>query len=370
MTHDHAGITDDLTARRYFSKFEKITGHLGRVAAEMEVDGTFSKTDVSIIRDYVQRMSWTFRALSYKYLLTGRDTGQFFGSLTIDKTESGFPVFSELMKMASDASQVERHLAGMLSADTLKDDMIREIVGDLRVPTRLQYAMSQRLYYEELEKGELFWPTNDPEAIWQGNSADRRRYLINYAVYDTQQNIPIIYLLDVEDTGDIALPKDARRWPAVQAHLMAQAVAGLKLLTIGQGFDRDFDDLHPKRLRRIHVGPMYSDTFTLQSGPIRDVLRAAQGQPGEDWALAWTLETLESDRVQSEKKGWFGRVDREIFALDPFGGQGAETGATAVERALIMPQRPYQALAEMNPTGFAPIRKFVVSPEGRVVSYR
>jgi hypothetical protein len=370
LTVDHVGLTDDLAARRYFSKFERITGHLARVAAEMEVERVLSKRDVEIIADYVTRLARTFRALSHKYLLTGRDTGQFFGSLTIDKADSGFPVFSELMTMANDAQQAERHLAGMRSKAELKDEMIRQIVGDLTVPTKLQFALAQRLYYEALAQRGLFWASNDPQAVWTGNEGERRSYLLHWAVYDSRQNVPTIYLLDVEDSGAVALPKDPRRWPSVQAHLTAQGSSGLKLLTIAQGFDRDFDDVHPKRLRRIHVGPMYSNAFTLQSGPIRDVLAEAQGAPGEDWTLAWTLETLDSRRVELEKKGWFGQVEREIFALDPFAGRGAETGATSTERAMIMPQRPYQVLAEKNPAGFANIRKFVVSPSGRVVSAR
>ncbi len=63
-------------------------------------------------------------------------------------------------------------------------------------------------------------------------------------------------------------------------------------------------------------------------------------------------------------------MEREIFALDPFAGRGAETGATATERAIIMPARPYQVLAEKAPPGFREVRKFVVSPSGQVVSYR
>ena len=70
---------------------------------------------------------------------------------------------------------------------------------------------------------------------------------------------------------------------------------------------------------------------------------------------------LESERVQPEKAGWFSTVDREIFALDPFSGRGVDTGATATERAIIMPARPYQVLAEKNPPGFREVRKFVVS---------
>ncbi|MCK0101271.1 hypothetical protein [Pseudohalocynthiibacter sp. F2068] len=371
LTRDHAELSDARLARRYFAKFEAITGHLGRVAAEMHEERRFSKADMTIVGRYLQGISWTFQALANKYLLTGRVEGLLGGELTIDRVESGFPVHGELLIMANDAQQAERHLRNMPEASELKDHMIRQILSELTIPTKLQFAMSQRLYYEELLTGELFWAQNDPEALWQGTVGDERRhFLVHWAVYDSQVNLPTIYLMDVEDSGRTALPKDQRRWPEAQRHLMAQGMGGLKLLTIAKGFDQDFDDLHPKRLRRIHIGPMYSSTFTSQSGPIREVLEKANAPVGDDWALAWTVEELESERVTEERSGWFGTVEREIFALDPFSGRGVDTGATRTERAIILPQRPYQVLDEMSPPGFRSVRKFVVSPNGRVLSYR
>ena len=217
----------------------------------------------------------------------------------------------------------------------------------------------------------MFWARNDPRAVWLGNKQEMRRtFQIHWAVYDSQVNLPTIYLMDLEDTGRIGLPKDERRWPEVQAHLMAQAVAGLKLLTIARGFDEDFDDLHPVRLRRFHIGPMYSHAFTRQTGPLRAVLEAAKAPVGEDWALVWTEEDLVAEEAERVKSGWFGTVERQIFALDPFDGGGAEAGASRMERSLIMPERPYQALAEKRPPGFADVRKFVVGDRGRVLSYR
>ena len=372
LTQDHVGLTDTFAARRYFAKFDTITEHLARVAAVMEAERSLSKTDVQILAAYLQGIAATFRALGNKYLMTGRDTDQVFGALSIDQTESGFPVFHEILNMASDAQQAERHLRGMPSVDELKDEMVRTIVGNLEIPTTLQFALSQRLYYEHLRDRALFWVRNDPEAIWRDTDteAGRRTFLVHWAVYDSEANLPVVYLMDVEDTGRTALPKDTSRWPEAQARLMAQSVGGLKLLTIAKGFDTDFDDLHPKRLRRIYLGPMYSSAYTKQSGPIREVLEQARAPQGEDWALAWTVETLESESVQTEKSGWFSTVEREVYALDPFSGRGAETGVTSTERALILPERPYQALAELSPPGFRNVRKFVVSPQGRVVSYR
>jgi len=367
--YDHFQLEDTRVTRRYFGKFERIIGHLARVAGVLEAENRLSKRDVEVMTRYIVGLNYTFSALAHKYHFSGRFPHA--GKLTFDRVDSGFPVYSELLTMANDAAQASRHLAGMRSVEELKQDMIRVILSEQQVPTKLQYALSQRLYYEELQKGELFWARNDPEAVWLGNEASmRRKFLIHWAVYDSQINLPTIYLMELEDTGKVGLPKDDRRWPEAQAHLMAQSVAGLKLLTIAKGFDEDFPDLHPKRLRRFHVGPMYSHAFTRQSGPLREVLEDARAPVGEDWALVWTEEELVSEDTRREKAGWFGSVQREIFALDPFEGQGAESGASKIERSIILPQRPYQALEERRPPGFTDVRKFVVSPKGRVLSYR
>lgn len=370
IDNDHAALMETRASRRYFAKFSAITRHVSGVIAQMHAQGKMSADEADILTRYLVEIGYSFRALSMKYLLVGRETGQFFGSLSIDTVDSGFPTFNELLVMANDAMQAQRHLEGMPSVEALKKQMVTKIVGDREIPTKLQFALSQRLYYEELAKGYLFWARNDPLLIWLSGIEDRRRYLAHWAVYDSQLNLPVIYVMELEDTGGTALPKDERRWPEVQAHLMGQSLGGLKLVTIAKGFDEQFNDLHPKRLRRIHLGPMYSHAYTRQSGPLREVLAEAESPEGQDWALAWTMEELESERVTEARVGWFSTAEREVFALDPFGGRGVDTGATRTERSIIMPERPYQVLAEKNPPGFSSVRKYVVGPTGRVLSYR
>lgn len=370
LTQDHGALYDTALARRYFAKFDRIAGHLGRVAAELEREGRLTRTEARIIGAYVAALGRTFHALSCKYLMVGRVDQVLPGQLTIDRHESGFPVAQELLVMANDAQQADRHLAAMDSETEIKDRMVRQIVGDLTIPTRLQFALSQRLYYEALRAGGLFWARNDPQAQWLGEGGGRKRWLVHWAVHDGQTNLPVVYLMDLEDSGRNGLPTDSRRWPEAQAHLMAQALGGLKLLTIARGFDADFPDLHPKRLRRIHLGPMYSHSFTLQSGPISDVLADAGAREGEDWALVWTVEDLVAEREETQKAGWFSTVERQVFALDPFAAQGADTGATRTERMVVLPERPFQVLAERNPPGFRDVRKFVVGAGGRLVPAR
>ena len=369
LTTDHQELYDTLTARRYFAKFERITRHLIRVAGEVEAEGRLTRTEARVLGRYLSALNGTFKALNYKYLMTGRAEGS--PRLTFDRHDSGFPVAQELMMMALDAAQVQKHLGGMASETELKDRMVRQIVRDLTIPVQLQFALSQRLYYEALATGGIFWPRNDPDCQWiedvSLDGVERKHFLLHWAVYDTQANLPVVYLMDVEDSGKKALPNDDRRWPMAQAHLMAQSAIGLKLLTIAQGFDKDFEGLHPKRLRRITLGPMHSHDFTLQSGPIAQVLADANAPDGDDWALVWTVEDLISDQEEEVKDGWFSSAERQVFKLDPI---ASDSGATKIDRMVILPERPYQVLADLNPPGFRDVRKFVVGAGEQIMPAR
>ncbi len=363
LVNDHAELYDPPVARRYFGKFEKIGGYLGKVAAEMETQGALTRTEARVLGAYVTGVIGTFRALSLKYLMTGK--AEAAQRLTIDRHESGFPVAQELMVMALDAAQADKHLSGMASEAELKDRMIRTIVGELKIPAGLQFSLSQRLYFEALKAGGLFWARNDPVAQWIEQVGERRHYLVHWAVWDTAVNLPVVYLMDLEDSGKKPLPNDDYRWPPLQQKVLAQSVGGLKLLTIASGFDADFEDLHPKRLRRITLGPMYSASFTLQSGPISKVLEDAKAPEGQDWALVWTVEDLISEREEIVKEGWFSSRPKQIYRLDAL--TGADTGTTRLERMIILPERPYQVLVEQDPKGLRGIRKFIVGAGGRLI---
>lgn len=371
FTQDHKTLEDAQATRRYFAKFERIIRHLTQVAKLSQKEQLISEAEANILEAYLVRMSNTFTALSYKYLMANRAPGQNDHLLSMDKKDSGFPVFQELLQMAADAQQAETHLKSMPSEDRLRKEMVTHILNEKQTPSRLQFSLSQRIYYEHLRRGELFWSRNDPHAYWAGSQMDgvRRNYLMHWAIYDSQTNVPAIYLMELEDSGDKALPRDERRWPEVQNHLMAQSVSALKLLTIAKGFDTDFDDLHPKTLRRFHVGPMYSHAFTEQAGPLRDVLAEAQGETGQDWALAWTVETLVSMDTFEEKTGWFSSAERQIYKIDQLSPQSIDQGATEVRQSLIIPHRAYQVLEEKDPPSLRNARKYVVGSNSRVLSY-
>lgn len=367
LSADHREIADDLIARGYFLQLRRVAAALPPALAEMVRDRVFGPTDTQVIQGYLRALLATVDALSMKYLVASRVEGPLSRRLVIDIHDSGFPVWQEVAQTAADAAQAGEQLARTPTAEAIKDDMIREIVSDLRHPTKLQYALSQRMYYEALAAGGLFWPQMHPMALGLGQEGHRRRWLIHWGVYDSRQNLPVVYLMDCDDTGRRPLPDDAKRWPEAQAHLLAQSVGALQLLTIAQGFDADFDTLHPWRLRRVTLGPIHSREFTVQEGPIKSVLEDAHASAGEDWALAMAVEDLQSARVEMQNAGLFSVVEKQVYRIDTAETHGMGLGLTAAQRLLVIPQRPYQALARLDPPGFRGIRKYVPMPDGRVM---
>ena len=372
LAFDHKVLDSAKATRRYFAKFALIMEHLSEVADLSKKEKLITSAEVDMLKGYLEALSNTFTALSYKFLMADR-VGELSNlKFSIDKTESGFPIFRELLQMASDSTQAKKHLKSLPSQERLKKDMINHILTEQSAPTQLQYALSQRIYYEYLETKDLFLSQNHPQIIWVGKDlkAGRRNYLVHWASYDSQTNLPAIYLMELEDTSHRALPHDERRWPRVQSHLIAQAVSGLKLLTIAQGFDKDFDHLHPKMLRRFHLGPMYSHTYTEQHGPLRDILAEASGEPGLDWAMAWTVESLVSEKVKKEKVGIFKSAERQIYALNKMDFKLADSGATDIRRSLIIPHKAYQVLEEKRKDDFTGVRKYVVGQNAKILSYK
>jgi hypothetical protein len=370
---DHQPLPDAAATRRYFAKFERIISHLHDVTtATREREGPLAVAQIEIVEAYLGTLANTFMALSYKHLMAHSVSNALAQRLEIDRRDSGFPVYREVLQIANDLAQADRHLDSGPSCEALKSEMIDHILTQRTAPRALQFAMSQRIYFEYLRDRVMFFAQNHPQVIWLessgGGGRGRKHYLIHWAVYDSQESRPVIYFMVVEDSGRAALPHDERRWPAAQSHLLAQSVLALKLVTIATGFDKDFEDLHPKLLRRIHVGPMYSHAFTEQAGPLREVLAEAAGEPGLDWALGWTTETLVSTRSERRASGLFGEVEREVYELDYYGRTDAETGASRIDRSLILPYRPYQVLADRDLPGLRGVHKYVVGPDGALLT--
>ncbi len=272
-------FTENGLCRAYFAKFSWLMELVRDIAgkeAPGSTGGTLGELETEIVENYLKLLASSFEALSIKYLLTGLVHNKLPANLEIDQTDSGFPVFREMMALGEDGKQAQARLLDLPDKATLKGDMIDHVLKYKTMPRDLQFAMSQRVYHETLLERPLFYARNELKLRpLEADRDDVLRYLAYWAVYDSQRNLPNIYLmvLDSSHSAPLASEHDLRR--RVVDHLLAQSLSSLKLVTIATGFDKDFPELHPKLIKRIHVGPMYANRFTKHG----DVILACWPRP-------------------------------------------------------------------------------------------
>jgi hypothetical protein len=296
-------------------------------------------------------LTLTFRALALKYRFAG--VAREAGTLTFDRVESGFPVAAELMEMAADATQAAAHLQGLPSAEALKDAMVRHILSERTAPTKLHYAMSQRLYFEELAKGGLFFARNDAEAVWLGTTGEgrgeRRKYLLRWSVYEASENIPVLYLMTVEDSG--------RGGGAAQGPEPLAAGAAAPRGAVGGGADAS-DHRAGVRCGFRRPAPQAAAALPHRAHAFAGVHRPAGADPrgadGGQGAGGRGLGAGVGRGGPSQRAGGGGAGTagsraprREVFAL----AEPKERGWSEMTRSLVLPGRVYQAMAEPRPAG-------------------
>ena len=364
-------FTDYALTRRYFAKTQKIFATLGRIAAEGLPGGEAEAYEQDIVAQYLSGLSNSFAALSAKYTMTGRVEHRLPNPFEIDIRDSGFPVFREFMQIENDLDLVPEMLFDLPDGLKLRREMINHILQFRTMPRDLQFAMSRRLYFERIKDGNLFLARNPFKLQFVSSRPPHghRRYIAHWAVYDTQRNLPDIYIMVFDDSAQEALHEDDHYADSLSDAALKQAVSTLKLVTIAGGIDADFPTIHPKSLKRIHAGPLYSNAFTRHSKTIGSILGEHSAVPGRDWVFAWTVETLASKSVEYVRSGLFGRVQKEIYEVDRHGLDAFEAGSTAVEKFMILPLEAYQTLADMKDTPFDGVRKYVVGTNGEVVAH-
>lgn len=368
-------FTEDALTRRYFAKIERVLGAFGRIAEDKgtgagSTSGGHADQESEIVADHLERLANSFKALAYKYVLTGRVEHRLPAPFEIDRSDSGFPVFREFLQLENDVDLLDEMLFDLPPRAKLKGEMIEHVLKYRRLPRDLQFAMAQRYYFEALKAGPLFLARNTPALQYLSTRPPHghRRYIVDWAVYDTQRNLPDIYVMVLDESADKPLHEDDAYATKLGEAMLNQSLSSLKLVTIATGIDKDFPTVHPKSLKRIHVGPLYSNTFTDHSSELQEILTDHADEPGYDWVLAWTVESLASKGIEYVRTGLFGQVQKEIYQVDGHSLETFEAGSSSVERYMVLPLEAYQTLMDYGAERFADVHKFVVGPDGEVMT--
>jgi hypothetical protein len=318
----------------------------------------------SLIMKYVERLMTSLRCWENK-------TG-FLERFRISRAESGFPIYQNVLELENDRKTAPDRLAQIPDGTKLRAEMVDFILRNKAFPEALQGRMAERLYLEEVVKGDVFSPVILPETSGVTINAENRRpvVVVNWASFDGSQTLPMIYVARVEDSSenmermlvtrdgklntdiDIPLPVGGLLNPELAARfddfVIRNSSYALSPVTIVTNMDKDFPTLHPKQLRRIVIGPFYSAGITENNAVINGILSRVR-KPENAWLLTWTVQEVFSTRERPEVKGFFSSTPaQQEFHIDTNNMEASRMGVSAFEKHALVPHEAYTALYASN----------------------
>ncbi len=292
----------------------------------------------------------------------------FIEQFRISRAESGFPVFQNVLELENDRQTSEKRLANIPAADALREEMVDFILRQKAFPDALQGRMAERLYLEQIGKGEIFSPFILPETIRVAVNPKTMRpyYVVAWGAFDGTSTLPMIYMAMIEDSSEnivrtlvtadgklnpdteIVLPVGGLLNPELASRFddfaLKNSSYSLTPVTIATNLDTDFPELHPKQLRRIVLGPFYSAGITENNAKINDILSKVR-KTENAWLLTWTVQEVFSKAERPAKKGfWSTTPAMEEFHIETDNLEAARMGVSAYEKHALVPHDAYQAL--------------------------
>jgi hypothetical protein len=292
----------------------------------------------------------------------------FIEQFRISRAESGFPVFQNVLELENDRQSAEKRLSGIPQADALRQEMADFILRHKAFPAALQSRMAERLYLEQIGKGDIFSPFIMPETIRVAVNPKTMRpyYVVCWGAFDGSSTLPMVYMATIEDSSekivtmlvtgdgklnpdvDIPLPVGGLLNPELASRFddfaLKNSAYSLTPVTIATSLDKDFPELHPKQLRRIVLGPFYSAGITENNAKINDILSKVR-KTENAWLLTWTVQEVFSKAERPAQRGfWSSTPASEEFHIDTDNLEATRMGVSSYEKHALVPHDAYQAL--------------------------
>ena len=318
--------------------------------------------ELSVVRESFARLLELVKILHLKYGYQDAASRR----LWIDLSHSGFPNCEEIKALEVDLAHRDARLAELPTMMALKRALVDHIMSFRADPLDILHKLAQRTYLEQLAVQNLFLSFNQAGLTVLGNDSDTgmRSYSFGWSCYDTATNRPYIHLMTFEQNAD--QPPLHEENSAREEFLAVMRQEGSRAPDVGVlalAIDDRLESVHPKIVKRICVGPLYSRSmsFALASEPIdpleaemRRVLAIPVGSSGadsNDFILFLTDEVIFSKRQEVSRSLFAprGRV-REIFYIPESNPDAYERRASVVHKYALL---PHAVLQHISPADMA-----------------
>jgi len=330
--------------------------------------GNNADNQTGIIIDFLKRFSYTMECLRMKYIHNNQHR------LRVDLTESGFPNFIELDNLRIDYLQRDERLASLPGSDRLKRTALEYMFNQLTEAEDILAILGERSYFSMLAEDKLFLPFTAGElTALKSDNPKARCYSFAWACFDFTTNRPYLYLMNFEHDNDCEpLEEYGQTWKEFLHIITNVGSRAPQLGILALDIDDRLVNIHPKIIRRIGLGPLYSKFLC-------DNLSANTDKWQEAWCRIMTefsrkeddfVLLLTEEEVISERQEVYGRPlrrkVREVFKINELSMECQQRHVSAVRHYCILPHCLLQQAVndhQLSELGFASFKYITFNGE-------
>ncbi|MGL4611368.1 MAG: hypothetical protein ACRCYY_17110 [Trueperaceae bacterium] len=339
----------------YAQYFNILTKTWGLMQGLYEGRGSGDTFEARAIKQSLERLLFTVKVLRMKYSHSPAHRRM----LWVDLSESGFPNAQDVGNLGVDFMKRDTRLRDLPPETQLKQRALDHMMKLHTEPEDLLWQLSERSYLDMLEDNKLFLLFNmvaDDLAIRPSkNKRTLRSYSCTWSCYDFRTNRPYIHLLTFDqDKGERPLEKAGPNQLKFLEVIQAEGSRVPDVGVLAVAIDHALEGIHPKILKRICLGPLYTSLLLKQElKQMEDnpeamlkprVLLELLGQYGEDddIILCFTEEIVFSKQQRITKTSHV----REVFYLPDTDPEAYARRASVVHTYVLMPHSVAQHLID------------------------
>jgi len=303
--------------------------------------------ECEVVVEFLRRLAQSMEALRFKYAYPVEGERQIW----LDLSESGFPNQIEIEELKADKDNLFQKSLNVPSASILMRTLLDNMMTKYEAPRNMLNLLAKRTYLDMLKDSELFYTYQDLN--FKCEKKDRLICTYPFACYDFATNRPFFHLLtfEADNPNDNSVLLENSKFKNFMASEGSRAAP---LAVLAATIDEAFQNIHPKIIKRIGIGSLYTRYMLNLRAPnkvdsvemtIREIFSKTPENEG-DFILFMTEEIVFS-KIQEINKSTFlskGQI-REIYALNPLDVDAYDKKASAVHYSILLPHHILQELS-------------------------
>ncbi|NNK26645.1 MAG: hypothetical protein HKP06_00235 [Flavobacteriaceae bacterium] len=252
MSIDHIVTPLDsaqLDSKEHYAFYHEMVEHaLKELIESMSTNEICNDLEMVFFKQYCDLLLYSIEAMRIKYMYDEED------NMNIDLADSGFPNYLEFRYLFNDLALRDNYISKLPDLEKIKEEFLdtllrkKEHVSKQKLfqAASLRYytTVEQKFIYNRFVQGKI---VETPDEI---NS----KYMTSWSFYDVTYNRPFVCFMYF-DTGRGNIDNYRND---IYDVLKNSADRHMALDTMAYGIDRKLQDVFPKHIKRIDLGPLHN----------------------------------------------------------------------------------------------------------------